>query len=275
MYELAVSSVGITVDPGCCPTGRLDLNDLIPALRDLIELSHTRTLGCADRNGIKEILVSEHTDVLSLFLIASVVDGKSEVSVDRSSLLDLADLKRCFDPCVGYALRDNSCLVIGSVEALFKRNDLTALILNGRKSLGNHIGIRHIVIAVSVEGLGNIFSDDIIAFREFQCLETITILGYTVILPCEVICSFALAGSAGAFSDLNKFLVVGNIEEISLYRGNITRNSNCLGHVEPLNMLIVLDRTESKYLTVILEDEVLVVSCSISLLIESPTGIVG
>ena len=33
--ELAVGSIGITVDPRCCPACGLDLNDLVPSFRDL------------------------------------------------------------------------------------------------------------------------------------------------------------------------------------------------------------------------------------------------
>jgi hypothetical protein len=42
--ELAVSSIGITVDPGSCPACGLDLNDLVPTLRNLRKTCHTGTL---------------------------------------------------------------------------------------------------------------------------------------------------------------------------------------------------------------------------------------
>ena len=157
------------------------------------------------------------------------------------------------------------------MEALFERNDLSALFLNGRETLRNHIGIRHVALAVSVESLGNILSDDIVTLRELQRLETVAVLGYTVILPSEVICSFALAGSARAFSNSNEFLVVSYVEEISLDSGNIAGDSNCLGHVEPLDVLIVCDITESEHLTVFLKNESLVITCGISLLVKGPT----
>ena len=120
--ELAVSCVGICVDPLSSPLGSVDLYDLIPAFRDLVELYDTGALRSMDRYRIQEKIICEYADVLSLFAVASVVDGKSEVSVDRSGLLDLTDLKRSFDPCVGYALRDNGSLIIGSTELLLEED---------------------------------------------------------------------------------------------------------------------------------------------------------